>query len=179
MEEQLDSIEKQTTMQTGIRYGLILGVISIAYFVILSATGVSMTQGFGRWGGLVFTVAILFLAHKYFKENGDGYMTIGQGVGIAFWTSLISAVISNAFTFIYVKFVDTSFIQALKDQQYDDMVEKGMSDGQIDQAMEMSAAFMTPTMIAVFGLIGGIVIGLIIGLIISLFTQKKNPEVTL
>jgi tetrahydromethanopterin S-methyltransferase subunit G len=176
MEDQSEPIEKQTTMQTGIRYGLILGVISIAYFVTLSALGVSMTEGFGRWGGLVFTIAIIFLAHKYFKENGDGYMSIGQGVGIAFWTSAISAVISNVFTFIYVKYVDEGFIQALKDQQYDQFVEQGMSDAQIDQAMEMSAAFMTPTMIAVFGLVGGIIIGLIIGLIISLFTQKKNPQ---
>lgn len=175
MEDQTD-IEKQTTRQTGIRYGLILGVISIAYFVVLSATGVSMTEGFGRWGGLVFTIVIFFLAHKYFKENGDGYMSIGQGVGIAFWTSLVSAVISNAFTFIYVKFIDESFIQVLKDKQYDEFVQKGMSDAQIDQAVNMSAAFMTPTMIAIFGLIGGIIIGLIIGLIISLFTQKKDPN---
>lgn len=177
MEDQQESTEKLTTRQTGIRYGLILGVISIAYFVILSATGVNMTEGFGRWGGLIFTIAIFILAHKYFKENGDGYMSIGQGVGIAFWASLVSAVISNIFTFIYVSFVDEGFIQALKDQQYDQFVAKGMSDAQIDQAMSFSAGFMTPTAIALFGLIGGVIIGVIVGWIISLFTQKKNPDI--
>lgn len=176
MEEQLEPIEKQTTRQTGVRYGLILGVISIAYFVALSAMGVSMTEGVGRWAGMIFTVIILVLAHKYFKENGDGYMSIGQGVGIAFWASLVSAVISNAFTYIYVKYIDESFIQALKDQQLEKFQEQGMSDAQIDQAMSFSANFMTPTALVIFGLIFGVIIGVIIGLIISLFTQKKNPD---
>lgn len=176
MEDQQEPIEVVTTRQAGIRYGLILGVISIAYFVVLSATGVNMTEGIGRWGSLIFTTVIFILAHKYFKENGDGYMSLGQGVGIAFWCSLVSAVISSVFTFIYVSFIDEGFVQALKDAQYDQFVARGMSDAQIDQAMSFSASFMTPTAIMLFGLIGRVIIGLIVGLIISFFTQKKNPD---
>ncbi|MEQ8424716.1 MAG: DUF4199 domain-containing protein [Cyclobacteriaceae bacterium] len=177
MEDQSEPIEPQTTRQTGIRYGLILGVISIAYFVTLSTFGVNMTQGVGRWGGLVFTLAIFIMAHKYFKENGDGYMSFGQGVGIAFWASAVSAVISSTFTLIYIKFIDNGFVQALKDQQMEQFQEQGMTDAQIDQAMGFSEMFMTPTAIFIFGIVGGIVMGVIVGLIVSAFTQKKNPDV--
>jgi hypothetical protein len=167
-----------TTRAAGLRYGLIGGVIAIAYFVILTVAGIDMTQGIGRWASLIFTVAIIYFAHKYYKDNGDGYMSIGQGIGIGFWISLVSSFISSTFTFIYIKFIDDTFIQQLLDQSRQSMEESGngMSDEQIDQAMEMTAKFMTPGSMFIFGIIGGLVIGLIVAVIVSLITQKKNPS---
>ena len=175
MEEQ--SVSKVTTRSAGIRYGLIGGVIGIAYFLILTMAGVDMSQGLGRWGGLVFTIGLLFFAHKYYKESGDGFMSIGQGIGIGFWYTLISSVISSVFTFIYIKFIDNSFIQQLLDKTRQGMEEGGnMTEDQIDQAMEMTARFMTPVSMLIFGLIGGLILGMIVAVIVSLFTQKKSPE---
>ena len=166
-----------TTRSAGIRYGVIMGIVSIAYFVIMNVAGVDMTQGIGRWASLIFTIVILVLAHKYYKENGDGFMTIGQGTGIGFWATLVASVISSIFTYVYVKFIDQSFIQQILDKQREAFEEAGtMSDDQIDAAMEMTAKFTTPEMMLVFGLIGGVIIGVICAVIVSLFTQKKNPQ---
>ncbi|HCW06852.1 MAG TPA: DUF4199 domain-containing protein [Cytophagales bacterium] len=166
-----------TTRSVGIRYGLFMGVISIAYFLILNLLGVDMTQGIGRWASLIFNVAIIFLAHKYFKDNGDGFMSFGQGFGIGFWIALISSAISSVFTYVYIKFIDASFIQQVMDKTRESMEEKGnLSDEQIDQAMQMTAKFMTPESMLIFGLIGGLVILCIVSLIVTIFTQKKNPD---
>lgn len=166
-----------TTMSVGIRYGIIMGIVSIAYFVLLNTLGVDMTQGLGRWASLLYVIAIIFLAHKYFKDNGDSFMTIGQGIGIGFWVSLISSVISSAFTFVYIKFIDTGFIQQMLDKQRQAFEEQGkLSEEQIDQAMSMTEKFMTPGMMLVFGIIAGVIMGLIIAVLVSLVTQKKNPE---
>src|SRR6478735_9715517 len=115
MEDQNAESPKATVMSVGIRYGLIQAVVSIAYFVGLNVAGVDMTQGFGRWANLIYTVAIVYLAHKYYKENGDGYMSIGQGTGIGFWMSLVSSVISSLFTFVYIKYIDTGYIEMILD----------------------------------------------------------------
>ena len=171
-----DQTSSVTTRSVGIRYGIIMGIISIAFFVIMMVAGVDMS-GPARWASLIYTAIIFFLAHKYFKENGDGYMTIGQGTGIGFWASLIASVISSLFTFVYVKFIDQSFIQQILDKQREAFEEAGnMSEDQIDAALEMSAKFTTPEMMLVFGLIGGVIMGVICAVIVSLFTQKKNPE---
>lgn len=175
MENQTEQLNAPTTRETGIRYGLILGLISIVFFVVLAVAGVD-TSGSVRWTGLIFTVAVLVLAHKYFKDNGDGFMSFGQGVGIGFWTSTVSSVLSSIFTFIYVKFIDETFIDTMKDNQMLQMQEKGMSDAQIDQAMSFSEPFMTPTAFLAFGIIFGIIIGVIVALIVSIFTQKSNPQ---
>lgn len=166
-----------TTKSVGIRYGLIMAVISIAYFVILNLLGVDMSQGVGRWGGLVFNIAVIVLAHKYFKDNGDGFMSFGQGFGIGLWIGLISSAISSVFTYIYVKFIDQGFIQQILDKTRESMEEKGnLTEEQIDQAMQMTSKFMTPESMLIFGLIGGFIMLLICTLIVTIFTQKKAPE---
>lgn len=166
-----------STRSVGIKYGLVMAVISIAYFVILNTAGVDMTQGIGRWGSLVFYAGIIFLAQKNFKDQGDSFMSYGQGMGISFWISLISSVIGSIFTYFYVKFIDTGYIQQMMDKQREQMEAGGnLSEDQIDNAMSMTAKFMTPEMILIFGIIGGIIMILIVGLIVTIFTQKKNPE---
>lgn len=174
--EQQNSETPVTTRSTGIRYGLILGVISIAYFLIITLSGIGM-QGAASYASYLFIAVIIFLGHKYYKENGNGYMSIGQGVGIGFWTGLISSVISSIFTYAYIKFVDSGFMDAIKDKQIEEMEKKGMSADQIDQAMKIAGAFTTPEAILIFGIVGGIIISIIIGLIISIFTKNANPEV--
>jgi hypothetical protein len=166
-----------STRSVGIKYGLVMAVISIAYFVILNTAGVDMTQGIGRWGSLVFYAGIIFLAQKNFKDQGDSFMSYGQGMGISFWISLVSSVIGSIFTYLYVKFIDTGYIQQMMDKQREQMEAGGnLSEDQIDNAMSMTAKFMTPEMILVFGIIGGIIMILIVGLIVTIFTQKKNPD---
>jgi hypothetical protein len=166
-----------STRTVGIRYGLMMAVLSIAYFLIFNMLGVDVSQGPGSWGRLVYCVALIFLAHKYFKENGDGFMSYGQGVGISFWMSLVSSVISSIFTYIYVTLIDTGFIQQMMDKTRESMEEKGnLSDEQIQQAMDMTAKFMTPGMMVTFGIIFGVIIVVIVGLVVTIFTQKKSPE---
>jgi Protein of unknown function (DUF4199) len=175
--EQVEAPETPvTTRSVGIRYGLISGVISIAYFMILAVADISMTEGIGRWAGLLITGVIIFLAHKYYKENGDGFMTIGQGTGTGFWLALVSTTISSVFTYIYMKFIDNSMIQQILDKQREGMEERGMDDDQIDQAMTMTEKFMTPEIMFGMGLVFGIILIVILALLISLGTQKKNPE---
>ncbi len=164
-----------TTRSAGIRYGLILALASIAFFVIMNVAGMDM-QGPLSYIGWAISIAVIYLAHKYYKENGDGYMTIGQGVGIGFWTGLVSAFISSPFTYLYIKFVDTSFIDNIKDKQIEKMQEQGMSDEQIDQGMQFAAMFMSAEAILIMGIVGGIIMAIIFALIISLFTKNTPPE---
>ena len=166
-----------STRSVGIKYGLVMAVISIAYFVILNTAGVDMTQGIGRWGSLVFYAGIIFLAQKNFKDQGDSFMSYGQGIGITFWISLISSVIGSIFTYFYVKFIDTGYIQQILDKQREQMAaDANLSEEQIDNAISITMKFMTPEMILVFGIIGGIIMILIVGLVVTIFTQRKNLE---
>jgi NAD/NADP transhydrogenase alpha subunit len=165
---------KVTVSQIGVRYGLIFGLVMIVYTLILQISGMATNQWLSN-ASFILLIIVIIIAHKAFKEGGDGFMTIGQGIGIGTLLSLISGVISSVFLFIYLKFVDDSMLQMVRDEQIEKMSQQGMDDAQIEQAMEMAGKFMGPVAILIFGIIGSVLGGLILSLIISLFTKKANP----
>jgi hypothetical protein len=92
-----------STKSVGIRFGIIYGIISVAYFLIITIMGQNASQGVWSWLSYLIIAVFVFLAHKYYKDNGNGFMTYGQGMGITFWQALISVAISSPITYIYIK----------------------------------------------------------------------------
>jgi hypothetical protein len=176
MEPNVTTTSTVTTRSVGVRYGIIGGLVSIAYFLVLTTAGVDMSQGIGRWAGMIITIVIVYLAHKYFKDNGDGFMSFGQGVGIGFWCGLVSAAISSIFTLIYATLIDPSFISTIREKAIADMEAKGQTQADIDRAMPFVDMFMSPLAITLMGLFFGILITIVVALIIGIFTQKPQPE---
>lgn len=165
-----------TTRSVGIRYGIIFGVISIFYFLIFALADIDMSKGVSRWGTTIIAIVIVFLAHKFFKENGDGFMSYGQGIGIGFWTGLTASVISSVFTYVYVKFIDDAFVGKIRDKAIEDMQAQGQSDEQIEMAMKFVNMFTSAEALLVFGLVIGVLTLVIVALIMTIFTQKPKPE---
>lgn len=164
-----------STGKISIRYGLISGLLAIAFMVIVDLAGLTGNSTFQYLWYLILA-GIIFLAHKSYKEEGDGFMNYGQGIGIGVLLSLISSVLSSVFFYIYVSFINTEYMNALLDVQRAKMEEQGMAEAQIEQAMEMTQKFMSPVMMIVFGIIGTVFFGLILSLVVSAITQKKRPE---
>jgi hypothetical protein len=167
-----------TTRSVGIRYGIINGLIQVVYFLILTTDGLAVSSGFAPWVGFLISIVVLFLAHKYFKENGDGYMAYGQGIGIGFWAGLVSAAISAVFTYIYAK-IDSSYIASIREKAITDMEAQGQSQQQIDAAMKFVDMFTSAEALLMMGLIFGVIGMIIIALIVSIFTQKPQPETSI
>lgn len=175
MEESTES-QPVTTRSVGIRYGIIFGTISIFYFLIFVLADLDMSKGFGRWGTTVIALVIVFLAHKFFKESGDGFMSYGQGIGIGFWTGLVASAISSVFTYVYVKFIDDGFVEKIREKAIEDMQAQGQSDEQIEMAMKFVDMFTGAEALLFFGLFVGILTLVVVALIITIFTQKPKPE---
>lgn len=176
METQVNTTQRATPRSAGIRFGLIGAVISVAYFLILKVAGQDTTQGLWSWVGYIITILVVFFAHKYYKDHGDGFMSYGQGVGIAFWIGMISGLITSIFTYLYVKFFDTGFLEMIRGRQIEALQEQGMSDQQIDKVLEYSSTFMSLEAVLAYMFIGSILATVIFGLFVTIFTQKSNPE---
>ena len=168
--------DKVTVSQIGLKYGIIIGLVFIVYGMILEFMGLELEiqQYFGYLNYALLVVAIV-LAHKAFKEGGDGYMSMGQGLGMGTLISLIGGALSGVFSYIYIKFIDDSMLTKIKDMQIEKMEEQGLDDAQIEQAMEIAGKFMSAEMIPVWAILGMLFIGFILSLIVSIFTKKANP----
>jgi hypothetical protein len=166
--------EKLTVKQVGIKYGIYLALVSIIYTLILQILGLAAKQALG-YVGFIFIIVALILAHKEFKRSNE-FMSFGQGLGISMIIITISTILGSIFSYIYIKFVDNSMLDVIREQAIVQMEERGMSDSQIEQAMEMQAKFTTPEMILVIGILAGIFFGFVIALIVTAITKKTNPE---
>ena len=175
-------MENETTEQVSvkdiaIKWGLIYAVVSIFIALVLQMTGLAAEQWAG-WVNLPFSIAFIYLAHKAFKDEGDGFMSYGQGLGLGTLVNVIASILGSIFSYIYIAFIDDSIIQIAKDRAYEQWEAQGMSDAQIETAEGVMDFMMAPPMMALMGLIAGIFFGFILSLIVSIFTKNSREELS-
>lgn len=154
----------------------------MAYSTILQVAGQSRNQALG-FLVFIFIVAGVVLAQKKFKEQGDGFMPFGKGFVIGFMVLLISGLLNSLFTYVYLTILDPSSLELIKEQGVEESIKnmesQGMSDAEIDQALEFSEVFLTAEFITGAAFLTSLLIGTVLVLIITAVTQKKNPVLDL
>jgi hypothetical protein len=156
----------------GIKYGLISTVIGIVYFLVMVfASQNPFVFKYGWVVSLTTTIVLLVLAHKEFKQENNGFMTYGEGVGIGVWYTLVAIAVGMLFNYVYSTFIDPNLMTEFYENQYEQLQQQGQSDAQIEMAQTW-----TKKLFWVFGTIGGAFFCMATVLIVTIFTQKKPPE---
>jgi hypothetical protein len=162
---------RPTVRGVGVKYGLYAAGLGVFQFLVLVLIGANAFDNKWSWIGIIFTIALIVLAHREFKREGDGFMSYGQGVGIGFWMSLVSVLITGVFTFVYISFIEPGVMERFFDAQRIQMEDNNMPDEQIDMAITWTQNLFWPMYFFM-----GTFFGVLIAVIISIFTQKKNPQ---
>lgn len=163
-----------STARSAIKWGLIIGVASIAFSTIIFLSGQFGNQTLSYLGYLIL-IAGLVLAMKDFRTQNNGFMRYGQGLGLGSLTSAVSGVLSGAFMYVYMSFIDTTLNDQILDKAREQWEKQGMSEQQMEQAAEMSKSFMGPGAMFVFGVLGSLIFGVILSLIIAAIMKKDPP----
>lgn len=162
--------------QSAMTYGLYFAIVSIALTVVLYATD-NMTSKASQWMSIVVIIAAVVIIQLAWRKSLGGYMSYGQGLGIAVLSLVCASVIIAIFTFILYKFIDPGLIEQIKLATEEQLYQRGMPDEQINAAMAISSKFQTPAIMAVMSIINMAVMGLIIGAVAAIFTKKPSPTV--
>ncbi|HLT81599.1 MAG TPA: DUF4199 domain-containing protein [Cyclobacteriaceae bacterium] len=160
-----------TTRGIGTKYGLYAAGFGIFFFFVLVFTGQNVFDN--KWGfvNLPVSILILVLAHREFKQSGNGFMSYGQGVAIGFWMTLVSLVIGFLIQWAYISFVEPEVMERFYELQRIQLEDSGMPDSQIDTVQSGTRRFFW-----VFGFFAALFFGVLLAVIVSIFTQKKNPQ---
>ena len=175
IDEDEEEFDQATVKSVSMKWGLYVGLIFIAWGIIMQVAGLVGDQTMS-YVSYIFLIIGMWMAHKEFKENGNGYMSYSQGLGIGTLMTLIASTISMVFSYIYVKFIDDSMLEIIKEKQMEQMQDGDLSDAQIEQAMEVSAPFMTPEVMFPIALVVTIFVGFLISLIVSAITKNADPS---
>jgi len=169
--------ERVTIKQVSMKWGLILGMVMIIYGMVLLLADLVGNQALG-YVNYLFIAVLMYFAHRAYMDQGNGFMSYGEGLKIGVLMTVVGSLISNIFSYIYVTFVDDSMIQKIMDITEQKMLDKGLSDAQIDQAMSMTEKFMTPIVMFPIAFIFTVFFGFIVALVVSAITKKADPSLS-
>jgi uncharacterized membrane protein YeaQ/YmgE (transglycosylase-associated protein family) len=166
--------------QTGIRWGLILGLISSAVGLIMYFTGLtdySSSSWLTFFAGIIPIILCIYYAQVQHRDTElGGYMTLGRGVSVALWVGLIAGLIGMVFSFFLFSFVIKDFAEMIMTKGIENAEAKGQDPEQVRKGMEMMKWMFNPPVMSVFALIGNLFWAVIVGLLVGLVTKKDSPK---
>lgn len=160
-----------TTTQVGIRYGLILGLTSIAITIVSLLADLRKNTVINLLS-IGVTIAFLVIAMKFFRDQNKGFMKFGQGFGIGMIVSAISAILTGVFLIVYLKFINPKIFEEILDRAHQEWEKAGMDD----KAIAMAEKFVSPEEMFIAIVLTGLIFGAVLSLIIAAIMQKKEPE---
>ena len=167
---------KVNTWKANLTNGLILGLIGIAYNMILYFLDLTFNQTMG-YLMLLIQIVVLFLLVKSYRDNYmHGYITYGQAIGAGVIIFLYSAIIMALFTYVLYAIIDPGLTAKKLASLEEIMLKKGTPQASIDVFMKMEEKIQKPAIAAPLSILGSVLVGTIMSLIIGIFVRKEgNP----
>jgi len=158
-------------IQTHITYGFITGLFMVIMGVVMYVADVAF-EPWSQWVSYIpFLIGLILNAQAYAKAN-EHFVTYGNVWSSCFKASAIVTLVLLAWSVISI-FIFPEMREKGIEIARQGMAEKGVSDEQIDQTMDMTEKFFMPLMIA--GVVfGTMFFGAIFSAIAAAIPKKKG-----
>jgi len=150
----------------------LLAQIIITYAIQLTGADIN---GPVKFVSYIPMIACLLLAQKEFKDELGGYVTFNQAFSAGFRYAVFGGLLIAVFIYVYSAILSPEYFAKTLEAGQAKMAEKGLTQEQIDKAMEISKKW-GPIIGAFAAAIGYAVIGAVIALIgAAIFKKEKSP----
>lgn len=172
--------------QVGMRYGLILGLISIVFSMLSHLLGWSdPASGQTGMGFILILISlavmfiIIFMALKHYRDEvNQGALSLGQGIQLGIIVAIVGGLISGLFSVIYFTLIEPAYYDSILAFYEENLEDRGMSGAQLEQALKWTRMFSNPVMTFVLTIISSAFFGLIVSLIAGLILKKEPAPPT-
>ncbi|MFD0793695.1 DUF4199 domain-containing protein [Mucilaginibacter litoreus] len=154
------------------KWALIYVLVSIVITYTFQFLDIDQNSG-AKWIGYLPFIAFCFLAQKEYKEQLGGFITFGQAFNPGFRYALFGGLLLGVFVFIYLGYLSPEMLVKGMEQQESQMAEKGMSQEQIDKAIEMGKK-LGPMLGGVFTALSTLIFGCIVSLVGAAILKKER-----
>jgi len=166
-------------MKPYIKYGLIGAGLSTVWTLIGYLMG-NESQESLKWIGYAVIISICVFCFRGailgIRNMKNGFISFKEAFRVAFMTGLVMGIINSVFSYFYFAYINPEFISFILNKAQQDMLDKGMSDEQVEMAISMQKKFMSPAMMGVFGFVFMMIFNALMGLIMSAIMKKENPD---
>jgi len=167
---------------TGIRYGLIWGLVGILLGLLAHIMGwnnpaePNVMMSMIIWLATIgVSVAMVFMAIKHHRDQElGGAISLGRAFKVGFIAALVSALIGVVWMFIYTKFIAPEMFSGMEDMMVQQWEEQGLTEEQIEQAKGWAGMMTGPVAMIVSPLVVRLIWGSILAVIMGA-VMKKDP----
>lgn len=174
--------EEVSPWPTGSRYGLLASLVLIALSLVLYLLGVVDMTGQDTTSsilsniltfGIVVTALVLAIKQHRDQELG-GMISFGRAFYVGFIAMLVISLVQAVYTYVFFAFIEPGLISEMLEITKEQMMDQqGMSASDAESAMGMMSWTFTPSMFALFGLLGTLLVGVIIDLIVAAIMKRE------
>jgi hypothetical protein len=168
---------------TGMRWGFIMGLVSVALSLLWHITGmVDFTQQQSMFSlpnaiNWAVTLGLFYYAFTQHRDNElGGYMTLGRAMGLGFWITLVSGIITAIYLYFFLTYMMPDFASTMLDNAAEQAEKRGQDPEVARQQMEKMSWMFSPAFFGVFAILGSLFFGVIFSLIVGLVVRRESPR---
>lgn len=154
-------------------WGGILGLVLIAYSLVLYMLDANESSA-AQWVSYGFIAAGIYLATKSKRDNSNGLLSYGQGLGTGVGVAFFASILVAFYTYVFFGFIDPDMLEEMLLRTEDEMYNQGLPDDQVEMAMEMTRKFMMPGPMAAMVVLSYTFVGFLISLVTSAILKKEG-----
>jgi hypothetical protein len=171
-------MKPSSNFATGIKFGIAAGIIYILMLTLryMFCDGNPFIFGIAATFSYIIFIILLIIAANFRKKELGGYADTRQLFQTIFMVILIAEICYSLFTYIYLTFIDPSFLERFV-QNTEIWIEKiKMPEEQAEKMREQLAGQKKSGIGTILlGFCQALVIDSIVGLIIAFIMKKKKP----
>ncbi len=158
-------------------YGVILGIISIIYGIILYLTNNSTNRNwiFALISSVILCSTIIYGIYLYRLAN-DGFLTLKSALKTGIGIALIGGIIAIIWEVFLMNIIDPNMIDLILNMKQEKLINSNpsMSQEEIEQSMITIKKFNSSYILSIFSLINYLFLGFLISLIGGAIMQRKR-----
>ena len=161
-------------------YGLFTAAISIVFSILTYILDVPFKSPLMYFSFIILLGGIIYGTLQYKNNYLGGYMSFGKAFLSGFLIVATASVITSVYSYVFFTFIDPAYLERIISQTLEQtqakLVEKGMSDDQMEPALAMTRKFMTPMIMSIFAIIYSLLFGAILSLITAAILKKEDKS---
>jgi len=164
--------------QHNLKFGLILGGISVIYNLMLFFIDAHIERStLNNIVNFVITAGVIVWAIIEFRKENGGFLSLSESLKIGLGITLVSAIIAIIYTILLVKVLDPTYFEKSLEIAKNNMIENSpnLSQEEITRNLSFARKFMGIGAISIFIIVFSLLFGFVISLITGLIVKKSNP----
>jgi len=167
---------KPNVWKNALNWGLIVGIVLIIYSIIMYFLDLSLEK-WVSWVSYILLIAGIVYSTIQYRDNVlGGSINYTQALGFGVLVSLFASILGAIYSYVFFTFIDPDFIGEIIEMAQEKMLDQGLTEEQVEQAMEMQKGFMKPWIMVLIYIPTLTFMGFIFSLITSIFLKKEGVQ---